>query len=172
MITSRQTLEIAAVESRHLEELAELERRCLSDPWTSGDLRLYLESGAVAAWRLVEPDGEAASAYAIFQLLPGEVELLRLGVVPSGAVADWRAICSSPAWSGWRPAAVPAATSKYAPATARRARSTRASGSASPGAAAPTTPRVKTRCVTCGIRPLHPVEGHPTGCYPDRDSDR
>jgi len=65
-------------------QLARLERLCLDDPWSESDLRLYLDSGAVAAWLLPPADSEQpAVGYALFQLLPGESELLRVGVDPA-----------------------------------------------------------------------------------------
>lgn len=69
--------EIGAAE---IDAVATLESRCFSDPWNGTDLSLYLGSGAVAGWLLVTPSGPAA--FALFQLLPGETELLRIGVSP------------------------------------------------------------------------------------------
>jgi ribosomal-protein-alanine N-acetyltransferase len=77
-------LAVAEVGAGDLDAIAELERLCLPDPWTRADLDLYFGSGAVAGWRLVErAQPPATIAYALFQLLPGEAELLRLGVVPA-----------------------------------------------------------------------------------------
>lgn len=62
-------------------ELARLERECLVDPWTAADLALYLGSGAIVGWLLAAgATPQRAVGYAIFQLLPGEAELLRFGV--------------------------------------------------------------------------------------------
>jgi ribosomal-protein-alanine N-acetyltransferase len=77
------TLAVEEIGAGDLEEIAELERHCLPDPWTRADLTLYFGSGALAGWRLVERTEPAATlAFALFQLLPGEAELLRLGVLP------------------------------------------------------------------------------------------
>lgn len=77
-------LAVAAIGADDLDAVAELERLCLPDPWTRADLALYFDSGAVAGWRLVELSVPPATvAYALFQLLPGEAELLRLGVLPA-----------------------------------------------------------------------------------------
>ncbi|HEX9801516.1 MAG TPA: GNAT family N-acetyltransferase [Thermoanaerobaculia bacterium] len=66
-----------------LDDLARLEAACLPDPWSRDEIALYLGSGALAGFRLVAaPDDRAALAFALFQLLPGEAELLRLGVAP------------------------------------------------------------------------------------------
>lgn len=65
-------------------DLARLERACLPDPWSEEELALGFGSGALAAWRLVVSGSTAeAVGYALFQLLPAECELLRLGVVPA-----------------------------------------------------------------------------------------
>lgn len=65
-----------------VDDLARLEAACLPDPWTRGDLDLYLGSGAIVGYRLLAASGGEALGYALFQLLPGEVELLRIGIVP------------------------------------------------------------------------------------------
>jgi ribosomal-protein-alanine N-acetyltransferase len=64
-----------------VETLARLEASCFAEPWRADELALYLGSGAVEAL-LLELGGEARG-YALFQLLPGEAELLRIGVLPS-----------------------------------------------------------------------------------------
>jgi len=59
--------------------LAELERLCFADPWDEATLRLYLTSGAVLGFLTTE---EPPTGYALFQLLPGETEILRIGIAP------------------------------------------------------------------------------------------
>lgn len=74
---------VVAVDVDALDDLARLEAACLPDPWSRAELALYLGSGAIVGFRLIAaPDDAAALAYALFQLLPGEAELLRLGVTP------------------------------------------------------------------------------------------
>jgi len=72
---------IRAASAADLPLLAELDAACFpADPWAESDLGTYWRSGALAAF-LLEESGVAAG-YALFQLLPGEVELLRIGVRP------------------------------------------------------------------------------------------
>ena len=59
---------------------ARLEHACFPDPWRADELAVLLGSGAIEI-ALLEERGEAL-AYAVFQLLPDETELLRVGVVP------------------------------------------------------------------------------------------
>lgn len=75
--------QVEPVAAGDLDDVARLEQACLPDPWSVDDLRLYFGSGAIAAWRLVSGSApQRAAAYAVFQLQPGEAELLRLGVAP------------------------------------------------------------------------------------------
>ena len=73
--------EFRVADARELDLLAELEARCFDDPWSRSDLEPLLDSGACEADLAVDENG-AALGYALFQLLPGEVELLRIGTVP------------------------------------------------------------------------------------------
>jgi ribosomal-protein-alanine N-acetyltransferase len=57
-----------------------LEAACFDDPWPAGDYEMLIGSGAIEV-ELLEAGG-VPLAYAVFQLLPGETELLRLGVAP------------------------------------------------------------------------------------------
>lgn len=66
-----------------LDLLAELETRCFPDPWSRADMEPLFDSGAAAVFVALDADGEALG-YALFQLLPNEVELLTFGVVPEG----------------------------------------------------------------------------------------
>lgn len=76
--------QLAAAGLAAADELARLERDCLSDPWSPADLALYLGSGAVVGWILrAAAEPQRAAGYALFQLLPGEAELLRMGVAPA-----------------------------------------------------------------------------------------
>jgi len=68
-----------------MEALADLERlecACFDEPWSGSELGLYFASGALRAYSWACA-GAAPLAYALFQLLPDEAELLRIGVVPA-----------------------------------------------------------------------------------------
>jgi len=71
---------IETPEPAALDLLAALEAACFDEPWSAADLAVYLGSGAFVVF---VPEGEDPPAYALFQLLPGEAELLRIGVVPA-----------------------------------------------------------------------------------------
>jgi ribosomal-protein-alanine N-acetyltransferase len=58
--------------------LAELETACFSPAWSAAELTSHLASASWLAW-LAEAGNEPV-AYALFLALPGEVELLRVGV--------------------------------------------------------------------------------------------
>lgn len=74
---------VRAVEEADLPALAALEELCLPQPWSVDDLTTYLGSGAVVGFvPALAPRGGPLDAYALFQLLPGACELLRLGVTP------------------------------------------------------------------------------------------
>ena len=74
-------LRIRATDAGETALLAEMETRCFADPWSRSDLEPLLDSGAGAAYVAFGSAGDALG-YALFQLLPGEVELLRVGTVP------------------------------------------------------------------------------------------
>jgi ribosomal-protein-alanine N-acetyltransferase len=57
-----------------------LEAVCFDDPWPVAEYEGLLRAGLIEV-ELLESEGEPV-AYAVFQLLPGESELLRLGVAP------------------------------------------------------------------------------------------
>jgi ribosomal-protein-alanine N-acetyltransferase len=82
-VTAAEPSLVVVADENDLDDLARLEAACLPDPWSRDDLALYFRSGAVTAYRLLAaPNAELALAFALFQLLPGEVELLRVGVAP------------------------------------------------------------------------------------------
>ncbi len=58
--------------------LGELEAACFSPPWSTGELAAHLATGRWLAW-IAELEREPV-AYALFLALPGEAELLRVGV--------------------------------------------------------------------------------------------
>jgi ribosomal-protein-alanine N-acetyltransferase len=62
--------------------LARLEAAAFAEPWSEDDLAPLLDAGAGAAFvARAEADGRPLG-FALFQILPAEVELLRIGVVP------------------------------------------------------------------------------------------
>jgi ribosomal-protein-alanine N-acetyltransferase len=67
--------------SADLDLLAELEARAFPDPWRRAELEPLFAAGAAEAYVAFDADGRPV-AHALFQLLPGECELLRIGVVP------------------------------------------------------------------------------------------
>lgn len=73
---------IDPLDPAELEILASLEAHCFDDPWTSEDLEPLFGAAAAAAF-VVSRGGSEPLGYALFQLLPGECELLRIGVVPT-----------------------------------------------------------------------------------------
>jgi ribosomal-protein-alanine N-acetyltransferase len=60
--------------------LEALEVTCFEQPWHGRELAVWLEPERGAAW-LVESGGRAVG-FALFQLLPGAAELLRVAVTP------------------------------------------------------------------------------------------
>ena len=74
--------EFRVADAGELDLLAELEALCFDEPWSWSDLEPLLDSGAGEADLAFDADGTALG-YALFQLLPGEVELLRVGTVPA-----------------------------------------------------------------------------------------
>jgi ribosomal-protein-alanine N-acetyltransferase len=67
--------------SADLDLLAALEARAFTDPWSRAALEPLFAAGAGEAYVAFAGNGRPAG-YALFQLLPGECELLRVGVVP------------------------------------------------------------------------------------------
>jgi ribosomal-protein-alanine N-acetyltransferase len=78
-----QLVGVRVVEDADYSALAALEQVCLPEPWSAGDLATYFGSGAIVGFVPANaPRGGPFDVYALFQLLPGECELLRLGVAP------------------------------------------------------------------------------------------
>ena len=76
-------IRLRAAEPSDLEALARLEAACFADPWQVADLAPWLDPvrGAV---RIAERAGVAGPVgAAVFALLPGEAELLRVAVEPA-----------------------------------------------------------------------------------------
>jgi ribosomal-protein-alanine N-acetyltransferase len=65
---------------RDLAHLETLEAASFEEPWRGRELAVWLEPERGAAW-LVEIGGRAVG-FALFQLLPGAAELLRVAVLP------------------------------------------------------------------------------------------
>jgi len=83
-LTTDRTVAARLAGSSDLGLLAELEARCFDDPWDESTLGTYFASGAIQGF--LEPL-DPPNGYALFQLLPGEAELLRIGVVPEARSA-------------------------------------------------------------------------------------
>jgi ribosomal-protein-alanine N-acetyltransferase len=76
-------IRLRAAEPSDLEALARLEAVCFADPWQAADLAPWLnpERGAVRIAQRVGADRPVGAA--VFALLPGEAELLRVAVEPA-----------------------------------------------------------------------------------------
>ena len=80
-MTSAQQPALRLEASADLDLLAALEERAFPDPWRRAALEPLFAAGAGEAYVAFDDD-VGPVAYALFQLLPGECELLRIGVVP------------------------------------------------------------------------------------------
>lgn len=81
------SLRIRRARSRDLAALATLEAAAFDHPWSEAQIAAQLAGGASAIWLITSvPDGRAPVAaplaYALFLLLPGEAELLRVATRP------------------------------------------------------------------------------------------
>jgi len=76
---SRGALRVRLAAGADLPLLARFERAAFTAPWPEEEIATLLGSGAVIAYLAERSDGTAV-AYALFQLLPDECELLRVGV--------------------------------------------------------------------------------------------
>jgi ribosomal-protein-alanine N-acetyltransferase len=77
---------VRAAEEQDLGAVTAIESASFSDPWGRIVLALWLAPGGRGAAWVVSPAGEAETAppvgYALYALAPGEVELLRVAVLP------------------------------------------------------------------------------------------
>lgn len=77
-----------AAEDDHLDkqppdgELAAIERQCFERPWKAADYERLRSNPQVLAWVLRGSQG-APHGMVCFQIVAGEVEIFRIGVVPS-----------------------------------------------------------------------------------------
>ncbi len=68
--------------------LAAVEARCFDRPWNEADYDAFRKNVHIQAWSLRGPGG-APIAFLLGQLLAGEGELLRIGVLPERRGAGW-----------------------------------------------------------------------------------
>jgi len=73
---------VAPAGSDQSEVLAALEQSAFPDPWSAREIATLLDSGAIVGFLARLPVSREPVAYALVQLLPGEGELLRIGVPP------------------------------------------------------------------------------------------
>ena len=80
-VENRRPCEIRRMKTDDIENVTELERLCFSVPWSERLLSEALESPVNICF-VLEGCGRVI-AYGIFQMLAGEGEILRIGVLPS-----------------------------------------------------------------------------------------
>ena len=71
---------IETMTSVHVAQVAELEKRCFSDPWSEKSVASELEN-ALACW-LVALDGETVAGYVGSQTVLGETDMMNIAVHP------------------------------------------------------------------------------------------
>ncbi len=76
-----QLLRVRAAALTDLEAIGALEARCFDDPWSAGSVADFWASPGARAW-LAEVDGQAV-AHALFRVVAGEAELLRVATAPA-----------------------------------------------------------------------------------------
>lgn len=73
-------MEYGLMTQAHIEQIAALEQRCFSDPWSSRSIVSELEN-PLALWLVAEENGEIAG-YIGSQSVLGEADMLNLAVSP------------------------------------------------------------------------------------------
>ncbi|MEE0110037.1 MAG: ribosomal protein S18-alanine N-acetyltransferase [Oscillospiraceae bacterium] len=71
---------IETMTSAHVVQVAELEKRCFSDPWSEKSVASELEND-LACW-LVALDGETVAGYVGSQTVLGETDMMNIAVHP------------------------------------------------------------------------------------------
>jgi len=66
---------------KHLEQIAELEKQCFSDPWSLRSITSELHNG-LSLWIVAEQDGTVAG-YVGSQSVLGEADMMNLAVAPT-----------------------------------------------------------------------------------------
>ncbi len=79
---SSRWVEVRVARDDEIELLAEIEARAFPDPWTSDDLAPLVAAGAASGFLAADRGTGETIGFALYQLLPDEAELLRIGVVP------------------------------------------------------------------------------------------
>lgn len=74
-------MEIVAMESRHVPQVAALERQCFSDPWSEGSVASELEN-PLSIW-LVCQDGEQVLGYIGSQTVLDGTDMMNVAVSPA-----------------------------------------------------------------------------------------
>lgn len=73
-------MEIVLMQPSHIEQIAELEQRCFTDPWSSRSIASELDN-PLAFWLVAEDAGKVAG-YIGSQSVLGEADMLNLAVAP------------------------------------------------------------------------------------------
>ena len=73
-------MKIVFMEQSHVEQIAELEQRCFSDPWSVRSIESEL-SNRLSLW-LVALDGDTVAGYIGSQTVLGEADMMNIAVSP------------------------------------------------------------------------------------------
>ena len=74
-------MEFVFMRDDHLEQIAEIEKQCFSDPWSLNSIRYELDN-PLSMWIIAEENGVVAG-YVGSQSVMGEADMMNLAVVPS-----------------------------------------------------------------------------------------
>ena len=73
-------MEIIFLNETHIEQIAELEKQCFSDPWSAASIRYEL-TNPLSKW-LVAVEGERVVGYVGSQTVLGESDVMNVAVAP------------------------------------------------------------------------------------------
>ena len=73
-------MKIVFMEQSHVEQIAELEQRCFSDPWSARSIESELNN-RLSLW-LVALDGDTVAGYIGSQTVLGEADMMNIAVSP------------------------------------------------------------------------------------------
>lgn len=73
-------MKIVSMDQSHIEQIANLEQRCFSDPWSARSIESEL-SNRLSLW-LVALDGDTVAGYIGSQTVLGEADMMNIAVSP------------------------------------------------------------------------------------------